>query len=110
MGSKAEALQLMQPYTPHGDSNPEVQRMNLDINRCNLIPLTGTVTSRLLVGSGMVGMQPYTPHGDSNFSDFGFHGLQQGMQPYTPHGDSNRQGAQRYDINHDATLYPSRGQ
>ena len=36
----------MQPYTPHGDSNRENDSDELaNLGRCNLIPLTGTVTS-----------------------------------------------------------------
>mgnify|MGYP006071399897 CR=1 FL=1 len=34
----------MQPYTPHGDSNLAFNWLNLGKQRCNLIPLTGTVT------------------------------------------------------------------
>ena len=34
--------------------------------RCNLIPLTGTVTSNLPNSFSSSTMQPYTPHGDSN--------------------------------------------
>ena len=39
----------MQPYTPHGDSNGSAGFPFSALVRCNLIPLTGTVTGLLLV-------------------------------------------------------------
>ena len=58
----------MQPYTPHGDSNQQDLSRGTDrYDRCNLIPLTGTVTvGAVYVALGQREMQPYTPHGDSN--------------------------------------------
>ena len=82
---------LMQPYTPHGDSNSIVRiaRGQPGIG-CNLIPLTGTVTMPYRVPSSVTApMQPYTPHGDSNFRLFSGRNTAKRMQPYTPHGDSN---------------------
>ena len=35
---------MMQPYTPHGDSNITWNEALTASQRCNLIPLTGTVT------------------------------------------------------------------
>ena len=46
-------LKPMQPYTPHGDSNPLLYHKNKYFVRCNLIPLTGTVTIGLPVGNGV---------------------------------------------------------
>ena len=40
----------MQPYTPHGDSNTHVYCSRCSAERCNLIPLTGTVTKLRLFG------------------------------------------------------------
>ena len=37
---------MMQPYTPHGDSNVLFADNNVVKAGCNLIPLTGTVTPR----------------------------------------------------------------
>ena len=42
----------MQPYTPHGDSNCIGLRSESHGQRCNLIPLTGTVT--LLPGGDLI--------------------------------------------------------
>ena len=102
----------MQPYTPHGDSNP-VEPLGPQVQHgCNLIPRTGTATGLpALGGVALHLMQPYTPHGDSNHKSIHFAkffedatlypargqqhpGVQalcgrQRMQPYTPHGDSN---------------------
>ena len=41
------ALLPMQPYTPHGDSNSPTAKRTARAWRCNLIPLTGTVTLKL---------------------------------------------------------------
>ena len=35
----------MQPYTPHGDSNVNATGDSVRVAGCNLIPLTGTVTT-----------------------------------------------------------------
>ena len=80
----------MQPYTPHGDSNPVIGTQKH-------LPFAG--------------MQPYTPHGDSNERIAEQKNKSVAMQPYTPHGDSNLQFLSgRFDIGQDAALYPSRGQ
>ena len=58
--------------------------------RCNLIPLTGTVTlPGDVIRGGLLRMQPYTPHGDSNVQLADEIAAWEQMQPYTPHGDSN---------------------
>ena len=100
----------MQPYTPHGDSNIVfVGALAVDF-RCNLIPLTGTVTLLPCVLRTLERMQPYTPHGDSNGHRFRTWASLRRMQPYTPHGDSNSESPLTMNAEHDATLYPSRGQ
>ena len=79
----------MQPYTPHGDSNGHRWLLSsCQRTRCNLIPLTGTVTISSIVHA--IERMP--------------------MQPYTPHGDSNSSTTAPPMVRSDATLYPSRGQ
>ena len=74
-----------------GTVTPSSRSHSRRTRRCNLIPLTGTVTppqQQQMVGQSM--MQPYTPHGDSNRRTLP--GCWTAwMQPYTPHGDSNSQ-------------------
>ena len=81
---------MMQPYTPHGDSNvPGKPETVCRLRGCNLIPLTGTVTCCASSSAlCLYTMQPYTPHGDSNL-----------CVCYVPNFQPR-----------DATLYPSRGQ
>ena len=86
-------LITMQPYTPHGDSNPLLRKIRHTREGCNLIPLTGTVTRTASRSLATYPMQPYTPHGDSNPSAAASAHKQSPMQPYTPHGDSNHQAS-----------------
>ena len=104
------ALLPMQPYTPHGDSNPNIAYAHSPSTRCNLIPLTGTVTCIRSRVMRMQAMQPYTPHGDSNCKTVQANIDAERMQPYTPHGDSNVTRREEWMAVQDATLYPSRGQ
>ena len=96
----------MQPYTPHGDSNSLSSSSQISAPRCNLIPLTGTVTScETVAKSGKFGCNliPLTgtvtcPSGSSFF-----HAIR--MQPYTPHGDSNWINRPMIADRADATLF-----
>ena len=84
------ALLPMQPYTPHGDSNPGQLGFRFARPDATLYPARGQQYFERWKLDDLKRMQPYTPHGDSNFL---LNGTQLGpdlMQPYTPHGDSNK--------------------
>ena len=72
----ARTEQSMQPYTPHGDSNSELR--------------TEFIQFAFM-------MQPYTPHGDSNPTAAPADAIDV-MQPYTPHGDSNSEKQMPYSL------------
>ena len=79
---------MMQPYTPHGDSNVLFADNNVVKAGCNLIPLTGTVTPRY----------PDKPGEPARCNLIPLTGTVTAAQQTATHTVS------------DATLYPSRGQ
>ena len=57
---------LMQPYTPHGDSNAIAVRFAHFRTDATLYPSRGQQLHGLYRLQVLFLMQPYTPHGDSN--------------------------------------------
>ena len=101
----------MQPYTPHGDSNWSGRRRSAATGgRCNLIPLTGTVTHPSKFPIAHRKMQPYTPHGDSNIALVLHLGPAVGCNLIPLTGTVTSCFPAWITCESDATLYPSRGQ